>query len=114
VCKFTTIGELKLACRWMECEFDGSIDVIYRRNTSRGYMPFMPADTVAEASQVVVTMQKPGFDSRVVGIFRVTETGPESEAPLMPIGQSRCAPVRWIIMLRLAMSSTDLRAITCD
>lgn len=109
---FCTLGELRQACNWMASEFDGTIDVIYRRNTNRGYMPFQPEDVVFKSCQVVVRMQKPGYDPRTVGIFRIIETAPEDSAPLMPIGP--CGPTRWVIMLRLALCSIGQPVCSCD
>lgn len=109
---FCTLGELKQAVHWMASEFDGSIDVVYRRNTDRGYMPFRPEDYVAAGSQVVIVMQKPGYDPRTVGIFRVIETAPEATAPLLQVGNKGVG--RWVIMMRLALCSLGQPACHCD
>lgn len=98
---FCTVEELKLACRWMETEFDGTIDVIHRRNTNRGYMPFQPEDVVPANSHVVVVMQKRDHDPRTVGIFRAINTATDDKCQLWQVGNKGAG--RWVIMLRLAI-----------
>jgi hypothetical protein len=94
-----TLGELERAVAFMNADFDGSIRVIYSRNGKFGFKSFTPDGTVGRGIAVVVQMDKPGYASRIVGRFRVTDSSHVNNAPLQSLGS--CPAMRWVILCRL-------------
>lgn len=100
-----TLGELEAAVAWARPQFDGEIEIVYKRNGRHGYnergqRTFEADGTVPSGVAVAVLVHRAGFASRVVGNFK-TMNG--DRVPFVRLEMLQPSPIyRAVIHHRLA------------